>query len=135
MAQCYVGVKLASHGLREKILSFVDPAPQGDIALVGKSYEDVVDQIMTVVELSNSPRAAVAKSQGLAGGGYVEIDPNILLQLSDTAGRLQEQARHAEHLNQLAAARMAAVYSSTSWRITAPLRSLTRAVRGEGAKE
>jgi SAM-dependent methyltransferase len=86
---------------------------------------DIDSRVLQAEELARQASAQVVE-------GELKRAEDRCRQLEEKLERAENMLRDAEGLAQQAHAQLQAVYRSTSWRITAPIRSVKLALRGKG---
>lgn len=133
MPQSFVAIKESETSIRDKALSFVDPIADKDLVYIGESYEDLVDQLIMRLERQNESTPNLNPISGEAGAAtFASLDPSIVTQLQDAVAVFKRQAQENENLHVAAATRLSAIYDSTSWRLTGPIRAISRSIKGKG---
>lgn len=133
MPQAFVAIKESETSIRDKALSFVDPIADKDLVYVGGTYEDLVDQLIVRLDRQNEVRPNFNAVSGDGGAAVLaSLDPAIISQLQDAAAVFKRQAQENENLHVAAATRLSALYDSSSWRLTGPIRAISRSITGRG---
>lgn len=113
-------------------------APPPQPADLIRSEFDRINRSLTAIQAERDQlQQLLASQEATLGQRYRDIaaltraleeSQNAAQQLRDRQAALEQQLATAQELHQQQAARIAALENSTSWRLTAPLRRLSRAI-------
>ncbi len=114
MPLSFVAVRSNSPDARDRTLRLVDPAGDASNTFVGATFDEVAEQILTATSLRNEIAAHAAATGWSSHDGSQHTVRNEAMPLLERS--LAENSALRD--------RITAIYASTSWQVTAPMRAL-----------
>lgn len=123
MPQQFVGVTAADIGLRERVLRIVDPVPDNMRVIVGNDLAGICETAREVREKATTLATLQEHLPAAGGGGTSAV--NVQFPMEEIRALINENSATTRSLVH----QLTALYNSTSWTITSPIRKIVTAMR------
>jgi hypothetical protein len=122
MPGSFIAITEKNIALREEVLRIVDPSERGTSVLIAETMRDLEPKILRAYEEQFVEARAVNDAGPTPPAINLQVDTAPLMAMTQM---LNDQARANHDLM----ARINSMYSSSSWQITAPLRTVMKLFR------